>query len=700
MPSAAAPGECVKVVTRCRPLSETEVKDNRQCVVQLVNPTTLKVAAPKGDQTFLFEKAYGPGSSQDEVFQTTARPIVDSVLEGYNGTIFAYGQTGSGKTYTMEGSDEQPGIIPRTFEYLASRMSEVSASSGREYVVYLSFLEIYNEEIRDLLATKQQQQAKLEIKESKEKGMYVAGLGQHVVTGVQEMARKLQLGKRNRSVGSTKMNAESSRSHSILTLTVVGVDKEAADDVAAAAAAAVAPRPAPGTKPTPSKASASGRVCVGKLHLVDLAGSERQDKTGAAGERLKEAVSINKSLSALGNVMSCLSDGKAGAHVPYRDSKLTRLLQDSLGGNTKTVMVANVGPADYNCDETLSTLRYAARARNIRNVPHVNNDPADAIVKQYREEVDKLRAEYQERISRMEAAHAEEVAKLKAEMEDLQAQKARKAADPGEMTLLKAQLQQLMEEQQRRAAEEAEAAELKKQLDSLQQQMSAEQQQQQAALAAAQAAANQAAAAAATTAASVAAAKYQKEMRKLKDKLATVQKEALSDYQHLVEQQDELARLRARLLVEAGQRAQQDGELQRLRQELEGAAAAAGSKPSPEQQAELQRLQALVESLQARDVRPRTAHIGVNLIVQDPSTGSSMRGGNGRSLREDLGCNMLFEQLVLEMGYDAEASRQAIMANPGGTLDEIVDYIMDREAIFVAWRRLKASLAAGAAQRA
>ena len=191
--------------------------------------------------------------------------------------------------------------------------------------------------------------------------MYVKDLTSFVVKSVAEIRQVLEVGKKNRTVGATLMNADSSRSHSIFTITVETsevLEGEAEEDA---------------------------HIRVGKLNLVDLAGSERQGKTGATGDRLKEATKINMSLSALGNVISALVDGKS-AHIPYRDSKLTRLLQDSLGGNTKTVMVANLGPADYNFDETMSTLRYANRAKNIKNKPKINEDPKDAMLREFQED--------------------------------------------------------------------------------------------------------------------------------------------------------------------------------------------------------------------------------------------------------------------------------------------------------------------------
>jgi len=250
------------------------------------------------------------------------------------------------------------GIIPLTFEHIFDHIA--LNSSKDKYLVRSSYYEIYNEEIRDLLS--QTPQRSLELK-SADSGVYVKDLTGIAVKSVEEIDDVLQRGKKNRSVGATLMNAGSSRSHSIFSIVV---ECCSTDD------------------------EQNERIRVGKLNLVDLAGSERQSKTGATGSRLKEATKINLSLSALGNVISALVDGKS-SHVPYRDSKLTRILQDSLGGNTKTVMCANAGPADYNYDESLSTLRYANRAKNIKNRPVINEDPKDAMLREYQDEISRLR---------------------------------------------------------------------------------------------------------------------------------------------------------------------------------------------------------------------------------------------------------------------------------------------------------------------
>lgn len=204
---------------------------------------------------------------------------------------------------------------------------------------------------------------KLELKEHNDSGVYVSNLSMHAVHDVKSCEQIMDQGWRNRSVGATLMNADSSRSHSIFTIYMERMETELTND---------------------------NNIRKGKLNLVDLAGSERQAKTGATGDRLKEATKINLSLSALGNVISALVDGKS-KHIPYRDSKLTRLLQDSLGGNTKTLMVACLSPADNNYDETLSTLRYANRAKNIKNKPKINEDPKDALLREYQMEINRLK---------------------------------------------------------------------------------------------------------------------------------------------------------------------------------------------------------------------------------------------------------------------------------------------------------------------
>ncbi|XP_031808964.1 kinesin-like protein KIF3A isoform X2 [Sarcophilus harrisii] len=362
----------VKVVVRCRPFNEREkamcyklsvtVDEMRGTIT--VHKTDSSNEPPK---TFTFDTVFGPESKQLDVYNLTARPIIDSVLEGYNGTIFAYGQTGTGKTFTMEGVRAVPelrGIIPNSFAHIFGHIAK--AEGDTRFLVRVSYLEIYNEEVRDLLGKDQTQ--RLEVKERPDVGVYIKDLSAYVVNNADDMDRIMTLGHKNRSVGATNMNEHSSRSHAIFTITIECSEKGIDGNM---------------------------HVRMGKLHLVDLAGSERQAKTGATGQRLKEATKINLSLSTLGNVISALVDGKS-THVPYRNSKLTRLLQDSLGGNSKTMMCANIGPADYNYDETISTLRYANRAKNIKNKARINEDPKDALLRQFQKEIEELKKKLEE----------------------------------------------------------------------------------------------------------------------------------------------------------------------------------------------------------------------------------------------------------------------------------------------------------------
>ncbi|DAZ94857.1 TPA: hypothetical protein N0F65_008159 [Lagenidium giganteum] len=361
--------ESVRVCVRIRPLSTKEKQDGREYIV-FANGSTGEISLnnPEADEReppkkFTFDAAIPPECTQMDVYNQSATDIVDSVVNGFNGTIFAYGQTGAGKSHTMEGYSEPPeakGIIPNSFKHIFDR---IAAEGDKQFMVYASYLEIYNEEIRDLLGADPKN--RLELKENLDTGVYVKDLTCKQVTGVAEIDAVMQQGKKNRSVGATLMNQTSSRSHSMFTITVEACSNAAGVD-------------------------GKQHICVGKLNLVDLAGSERQAKTGATGDRMKEATKINLSLSALGNVISALVDGKS-QHIPYRDSKLTRLLQDSLGGNAKTVMIANCGPADYNYNETLSTLRYANRAKNIKNKPKINEDPKDAKIREYQEKIKELR---------------------------------------------------------------------------------------------------------------------------------------------------------------------------------------------------------------------------------------------------------------------------------------------------------------------
>ncbi|XP_043237918.1 kinesin-like protein KIF17 isoform X1 [Amphibalanus amphitrite] len=424
--------ESVKVLVRCRPMNSREKNLNCEVVVfmddsimqvSIVNPSD-KNSPPK---SFTFDGVYYMDSVTENIYKDMAYPLVEGTLEGYNGTIFAYGQTGCGKSFSMQGIPDPPtqlGLIPRAFEHI---FDAISTSTETKYLVHGSYLEIYNEEIRDLLGNDPKK--KIELKEHPEKGVYVQDLSRQPCHNKNDCDMLMQKGWNNRSTGETLMNKDSSRSHSIFTIFLEMI--------------------------TPSK-KGKDQLRAGKLNLVDLAGSERQAKTGATGDRLKEATKINLSLSALGNVISALVDGKS-KHIPYRDSKLTRLLQDSLGGNTKTMMVACLSPADNNYDETLSTLRYANRAKQIKNKPKINEDPKDALLREYQEEIKKLKEQLGDGGGPMtgapqkvvdEEAIAQERERLRAEYEEemLQMKKELEAQKKmGETNGVQAQRQKQME---------------------------------------------------------------------------------------------------------------------------------------------------------------------------------------------------------------------------------------------------------------
>ncbi|CAG9854445.1 unnamed protein product [Phyllotreta striolata] len=357
--------ENVKVIVRCRPMNKTETQLNckcvvttRDCAVEIWDPNE-GPSYPKG---FTFDSTYDQDSTTEVIYNDICYPLIESVLEGYNATIFVYGQTGCGKSFTMEGAKSdgpQKGVISRTFEHI---FEAISVTTGVKYLALVSYLEIYNEQIRDLLLPNEKSISHLALKETPNEGVTVPGLSVLPVHNAQECEHLLNVGSKNRMIGATLMNQNSSRSHSIFSISIEQI----------------------------SNVNNNESIRKGKLNLVDLAGSERQTKTGATGERLKEATKINLSLSALGNVISALVDGKA-KHIPYRDSKLTRLLQDSLGGNTRTLMIACISPSSRDYIETLSTLRYANRAKNIHNKPIVNEDPKDTILRQYQEEIARLK---------------------------------------------------------------------------------------------------------------------------------------------------------------------------------------------------------------------------------------------------------------------------------------------------------------------
>ncbi len=355
--------ECVKVAIRVRPMNAREKAEKSQVCVEVDQTNnTVSVTSPKADtKTFQFDYVYPMDSSQRQVYDEVAFPIVDSIFQGYNGTVFAYGQTGCGKTFTMMGIVNDPnlrGVIPNAFEHIFGFIQ--SEGTSKRFLVRCSFVEIYNEEVRDLLTKNDKA---LEVREDPKKGTFVKDLSYTTLSNTKDISKCLDKGNANRHVGATSMNDQSSRSHSLFT---VYLEIEEGDEK-------------------------NKKIRTGKLNLVDLAGSERVGKTNATGKTFDEGKKINLSLTALGSVIDALSSNRK--HIPYKDSKLTRLLSDSLGGNTKTVMFANVSPASFNYEETVGTLRYASRAKLIKNAPKINEDPKDALLRQYEEEIKMLKAQ-------------------------------------------------------------------------------------------------------------------------------------------------------------------------------------------------------------------------------------------------------------------------------------------------------------------
>ncbi|KAJ8412438.1 hypothetical protein AAFF_G00127740 [Aldrovandia affinis] len=353
----------VRVALRCRPLVTKEINEGCQTCLTFVPGEPQVIVGI--DKAFTYDYVFDPMTEQDEVFNSCVAPLLSGLFKGYNATVLAYGQTGSGKTFSMGGTytsaqENEPtvGVIPRVVRKI---FLEKEKRADSEFTLVVSYLEIYNEDILDLLCGSKDKPA-ISIREDPKEGIKIVGLMEKEVFSAQEMVGCLELGNASRTVGSTAMNAASSRSHAIFTITL---EQRANGD--------------------------RGDLMVSKLHLVDLAGSERQKKTKAEGERLKEGISINRGLLSLGNVISALGDeSKKGTFVPYRDSKLTRLLQDSLGGNSHTLMIACVSPADSNIEETINTLRYADRARKIKNKPIVNVDPRVAEMKRLKQQVQEL----------------------------------------------------------------------------------------------------------------------------------------------------------------------------------------------------------------------------------------------------------------------------------------------------------------------
>ncbi|XP_047021151.1 kinesin-like protein KIF13A isoform X6 [Helicoverpa zea] len=375
----------IKVAVRVRPFNRRELELGTQCVVEMESQQTILQIPQSAHEkerrqpkTFAFDHCFyslDPSlphfASQKTVFECLGRDILDNAFDGYNACIFAYGQTGSGKSYTMMGSPgaDEGGIIPRLCDSLFERIKVQQSPPALTYKVEVSYMEIYNERVHDLLDPETTRRS-LRVREHAVLGPYVDGLSQLAVTSFQDIDNLMTEGNKSRTVAATNMNSESSRSHAVFSVVLTQTLTDAATGV-------------------------SGEK-VARLSLVDLAGSERAVKTGAVGDRLKEGSNINKSLTTLGLVISKLADQSSGSKnkdkfVPYRDSVLTWLLKDNLGGNSKTVMVATISPAADNYEETLSTLRYADRAKRIVNHAVVNEDPNARIIRELRQEVETLK---------------------------------------------------------------------------------------------------------------------------------------------------------------------------------------------------------------------------------------------------------------------------------------------------------------------
>ncbi|KAL2780687.1 centromere-associated protein E isoform 2 [Daubentonia madagascariensis] len=381
----------VAVCVRVRPLNSREeaLGETAQVYWKTDNNAIYQV---DGSKSFNFDRVFHSNETTKNVYEEIAAPIINSAIQGYNGTIFAYGQTASGKTYTMMGSEDYLGVIPRAIHDIFQKIKKFP---DREFLLRVSYMEIYNETITDLLCGTQKMKP-LIIREDVNRNVYVADLTEEVVY-TSEMALKwITKGEKNRHYGKTKMNQRSSRSHTIFRMILESREKG-------------------------EPSNCEGSVKVSHLNLVDLAGSERAAQTGAEGVRLKEGCNINRSLFILGQVIKKLSDGQVGGFINYRDSKLTRILQNSLGGNAKTRIICTITPVSF--DETLTTLQFASTAKYMKNTPYVNEVSSDeALLKRYRKEIMDLKKQLEEVSSetRAQAMEKDQLAQLLEEKDLLQ----------------------------------------------------------------------------------------------------------------------------------------------------------------------------------------------------------------------------------------------------------------------------------------
>ncbi|CAD5322593.1 unnamed protein product [Arabidopsis thaliana] len=406
--------ERIHVSVRARPLSSEDAKTSPWKIssdsIFMPNHSSL---------AFEFDRIFREDCKTVQVYEARTKEIVSAAVRGFNGTVFAYGQTNSGKTHTMRGSPIEPGVIPLAVHDL---FDTIYQDASREFLLRMSYLEIYNEDINDLLAPEHR---KLQIHENLEKGIFVAGLREEIVASPQQVLEMMEFGESHRHIGETNMNLYSSRSHTIFRMIIESRQKMQDEGVG----------------------NSCDAVRVSVLNLVDLAGSERAAKTGAEGVRLKEGSHINKSLMTLGTVIKKLSEGveTQGGHVPYRDSKLTRILQPALGGNANTAIICNITLASIHADETKSSLQFASRALRVTNCAHVNEILTDAaLLKRQKKEIEELR-------SKLKTSHSdhseEEILNLRNTLLKSELERERIALELEEEKKAQAQRERVLQEQ-------------------------------------------------------------------------------------------------------------------------------------------------------------------------------------------------------------------------------------------------------------
>ncbi|GAQ89631.1 kinesin-related protein [Klebsormidium nitens] len=426
--------EKISVSIRVRPLNKQEIAKGTPWIVD-ANSLHLcnERQQPIAGQAYTFDHVFNAGMPTQSIYQAVTEDIIQSTVSGFNGTVFAYGQTSSGKTHTMRGTPTEPGIIPLAIHHVFQMIEQ---TVDREFLLRVSYLEIYNEEINDLLNPENR---KLPVHENLERGVFVAGLAEEIVMSAEHVLELMANGEAHRHIGETNMNQASSRSHTIFRMVIESREKLGDDD-------------------SSIEEHGCDAVRVSSLTLVDLAGSERVAKTGAEGARMKEGTHINKSLMTLGTVINKLAEGveKNGGHIPYRDSKLTRILQPALGGNAKTAIICNVTPSLIHVEETRGTLQFAGRAKRIENCAQVNEIVTEAaLLKRQQREIEELRRKLQGNNSEIMEG---EIAKMRNAMLAIELEKERLALELEERRA---------EEQQRRAETEKRIREQQKKIDSL-----------------------------------------------------------------------------------------------------------------------------------------------------------------------------------------------------------------------------------------